>query len=542
MRIFFSGAAHEVTGSCHYVEACGKHFLVDCGMEQGLNLYENEDPPVLPGEIDFVLLTHAHIDHSGMLPLLYKRGFSGPVYTTKATKDLCDIMLLDSAHIQEFEAQWRSKKGRRKGLPDAEPVYTTEDASGVLQLFTGVDYGQTIVPADGIRVMFTDVGHLLGSAAITVTINEDGEEQTIVFSGDVGNTDQPLIRDPQPVYGCDTLVIESTYGDRSHDAREPYVPRLVRILKDTFTRGGNVVIPSFAVGRTQEMLYFFRQIKEEKLLPEFPDFEVYVDSPLAVNATTVFQKNIYSCFDEEALALVNAGINPLEFPGMKLSVTSDDSKAINFDENPKVILSASGMCDAGRIKHHLKYNLWRQDSTILFVGYQSAGTLGRSLVDGAQSVKIFGEEIKVQAKIEQLAGISGHADQEGLLHWVGEMTRKPSRIYVVHGDDQVTDHFASRLMQTYGIEAIAPYSGDSFDLMTGAQITEGARQKTEKYEKKLAGKASAAVKEKVSAAYEALVAAGQRLLRVIEHNKGGANRDLRRFTDEINKLCDKYDR
>ena len=542
MRIFFSGAAHEVTGSCHYVEACGKKFLVDCGMEQGLNLYENEDVPALPGEIDFVLLTHAHIDHSGMLPLLYKRGFTGPVYATKATKDLCDIMLLDSAHIQEFEAQWRSKKGRRKGMPDVEPVYTMEDASGVLQNFVGVDYGQTIVPAEGIRVMFTDVGHLLGSAAITLSIDEDGKQRTIVFSGDVGNTDQPLIRDPQPVYGCDTLVIESTYGDRTHADRVPYVPRLVEVLRDTFTRGGNVVIPSFAVGRTQEMLYFFRQIKTEHLLPEFPDFTVYVDSPLAVNATTVFQKNIYSCFDDEALALVNSGINPLQFPGLKLSVTSDDSKAINFDEDPKVIISASGMCDAGRIKHHLKYNLWRPDSTILFVGYQSANTVGRAIVDGAETVKIFGEEIKVQARIEQLAGISGHADRDGLLHWVGEMTQLPSRIYVVHGEDQVTDRFASLLTQTYGIEALAPYSGDSFDLLTGAQITVGERRKTEKYERKLTGKTAAAVKEKVSAAYEALLAAGQRLLRVIEHNKGGANKDLRRFTDEINKLCDKYDR
>ena len=542
MRIFFSGAAHEVTGSCHYVEACGKKFLVDCGMEQGLNLYENEDVPALPGEIDFVLLTHAHIDHSGMLPLLYKRGFTGPVYATKATKDLCDIMLLDSAHIQEFEAQWRSKKGRRKGMPDVEPVYTMEDASGVLQNFVGVDYGQTIVPAEGIRVMFTDVGHLLGSAAITLSIDEDGKQRTIVFSGDVGNTDQPLIRDPQPVYGCDTLVIESTYGDRTHADRVPYVPRLVEVLRDTFTRGGNVVIPSFAVGRTQEMLYFFRQIKTERLLPEFPDFTVYVDSPLAVNATTVFQKNIYSCFDDEALALVNSGINPLQFPGLKLSVTSDDSKAINFDEDPKVIISASGMCDAGRIKHHLKYNLWRPDSTILFVGYQSANTVGRAIVDGAETVKIFGEEIKVQARIEQLAGISGHADRDGLLHWVGEMTQLPSRIYVVHGEDQVTDRFASLLTQTYGIESLAPYSGDSFDLLTGAQITVGERRKTEKYERKLTGKTAVAVKEKVSAAYEALLAAGQRLLRVIEHNKGGANKDLRRFTDEINRLCDKYDR
>ena len=532
MKIMFIGAAHEVTGSCHYVEACGVRFLVDYGMEQGFDLYEPVDLPVAPGDIDFVLLTHAHIDHSGLLPLLYKRGFHGTIYTTKATRDLCEIMLRDSAHIQEFEAEWKNKKARRSGTPEVIPMYTVEDAYEVMHQFVGVDYHNTISPSDGITVCFTDVGHLLGSAAITVTITEEGVTKRLVFSGDVGNLDQPIIRDPEAVDGGDYLIIESTYGDRNHEVRKEWLPTLVRVLRDTFSAGGNLIIPSFAVGRTQEMLYFFRQIKEQNLLPEYADFPVYVDSPLAVSATQVFEKNEYSCYDEEAIALLKAGVNPLQFPGLNLSITSEDSKAINKDTKPKVIISASGMCEAGRIKHHLKYNLWRPESTILFVGYQANRTLGRALVEGAESVHIFGDEVIVRAHIETMNGVSGHADQSGLLDWVRQMEHKPKQIYVVHGDDQVTDHFAMLLTQTFGIPAYAPYSGDSFDLTDASFLSQGSRQKVTRNKSR----------RRSDTVYGRLLDTGDRLISVIHKNEGVSNKDLAKFTSQLEALIEKWDR
>ena len=335
--------------------------------------------------------------------MIHARGFRGPIYATAATCDLCDIMLRDSAHIQMFEAEWRNRKAKRNGQTEFVPAYTMEDALGVIQQFVECNYNQVIQIAEGIKVRFVDAGHLLGSASIELWITEDGEERKIVFSGDIGNTEQPLIKDPEYLDSADYVVMESTYGDRSHGEKPDYVTELVEILRKTFKRGGNVVIPSFAVGRTQEMLYFLRKIKEDNMLPEFAGFEVYVDSPLAVQATSIFKEHYSECYDEEAMELINKGINPIAFPGLKLSITSDESRAINFNETPKVILSASGMCDAGRIKHHLKHNLWRSDSTILFVGYQAVGTLGRSLVEGAKDVHIFGEEIHVNADIVRLS-------------------------------------------------------------------------------------------------------------------------------------------
>lgn len=534
MKITFIGAAHEVTGSCHLVEACGKKFLIDCGMEQGPDLYENVEIPINIGDLDYVFVTHAHIDHTGLLPLLYARGFKGQIFATQATMDLCEIMLRDSAHIQDFEAEWRNRKAKRKGLPEYTPLYTVEDAYNVMQQFVGCHYNQTIHVADGITASFTDIGHLIGSAAITFTLTEDGNTQTVVFSGDVGNTNQPLIRDPQKVPKADVLFIESTYGGRSHGDRPDYISSLVDVLEETFRAGGNVVIPSFAVGRTQEMLYFFREIKQKKLLPDFQNFEVYVDSPLAVSATQVFVKNEYECFDEETMALVKQGINPIQFPGLQLSVTSDESKAINFDMSPKVILSASGMCDAGRIKHHLKHNLWRPECTVLFVGYQAVGSVGRAIVEGAEKVTLFGEEVAVKAKIRQLAGISGHADEQGLIDWLAAFDEKPTQVYVVHGEDSVTDDFAAKITEVFGIKATAPYSGDSFDLITGEQLAFSERRRIEK---KPAHAAAAAV----SSAFEKLLAAGERLLAVIRRNSQTSNKDLEKFAEEIDALCEKWD-
>ena len=538
MKLTFIGATHEVTGSCFLIEAAGKKFLVDYGMEQGPNLYENVELPVNPGDLDFVLLTHAHIDHSGNLPKLYKNGFRGAVYATEATCDLCDIMLRDSAHIQMFEAEWRNRKGRRAGKEEFIPAYTMEDAMGVIRNFVSCDYNKQIPLSEGIMVRFVDAGHLLGSSSIEIWLTEDGEQRKLIFSGDIGNTDQPLIKDPTYLTeGADYVIMESTYGDRSHGERPEYVTALAQVIQRTFDRGGNLVIPSFAVGRTQEMLYFIRQIKAEKLVHGHDNFQVYVDSPLAVEATTIFGRHRLDCYDEEAIDLINRGINPIGFPGLKTSITSEDSKMINENEEPKVIISASGMCDAGRIKHHLKHNLWRRECTILFVGYQAVGTLGRALVEGAATAKLFGEEIQVAAEICQLPGISGHADNEGLMRWASAMQEhSPKRVFVVHGEDKVTETFAARLHEELGYEACAPFSGSEFNLLENV------------YERQTAGipiprkKIGMAKSSKAAAVFDRLLAAGQRLMQVIRHNEGGTNKDLDKFAKEINNLCDKWDR
>ena len=535
MKITFIGATHEVTGSCYYLEAAGKKFLVDCGMEQGPDYYENQDIPVKGSDLDFVLLTHAHMDHSGNLPAIYAKGFQGPIYATQATCHLCDIMLRDSAHIQMFEAEWRNRKGRRQGKPEFVPAYTMEDAMGVIQNFVPCPYEKTIKPAEGISVRFVDAGHLLGSASIEITIQEDGKEKKIVFSGDIGNLNQPLIKDPVYLHDADYVIMESTYGDRSHGERPDYIAMLTEVIQHTFDRGGSVVIPSFAVGRTQEMLYFIRQIKEEGRVHGHDNFKVYVDSPLANEATTIFNEHIYDCFDEEAMALVKKGINPLMFPGLKTSITSDDSKAINFDEDCKVIISASGMCDAGRIKHHLKHNLWNPNNTILFVGYQAIGTLGRALIEGATEVKLFGETVAVGAEIRQMPGIRGHADVNGLMTWIKAFKEKPEKVFVTHGDDEVTEIFARRLQEELGLDSMAPFSGTVYDLANNTCIYEAQGIKITKAS--VSPKASRAAR-----AFQKLVAMGQRLMSVIRKNEGMPNKDLERFSRDIQSLCDKWDR
>lgn len=531
MKLIFIGADHEVTGSCHCMEACGKNILVDCGMEQGQDVYENQELPMSPSEVDYILLTHAHIDHSGLLPLMYAKGFRGQVYTTKATTDLCQIMLRDSAHIQEFEAEWRNRKAKRAGETEFVPLYTMNDAVGVLEHFVPCQYEETIELSDGIKIRFSDVGHLLGSASIEVWLTEGDVSKKIVFSGDIGNINQPIIKDPQYLKEADYVVMESTYGDRDHGGTPDYVTELSRIIKEAFDKGGNVVIPSFAVGRTQELLYFIRKIKYDNLLPEYEGFEVYVDSPLAVEATNIFNRNVDSCFDEEAMELVRQGINPIAFPGLKTSVTSDESKAINFDLKPKVIISASGMCEAGRIRHHLKHNLWRRECTILFVGYQAHGTLGRSILEGAPSVKLFGEQIEIRAKIEKLDGISGHADQAGLLKWLHSFESHP-KVFVVHGEDMVCEHF-KKMIQDEGYEAVAPFSGAEFDMATDEMIFQGVATKKVKISQKAF---------RAQAIFDRLVAAGNRLLTIIAQNKGGPNKELVKFTNQINSLCDKWER
>ncbi len=537
MILEFLGAAHEVTGSCHYLAFGGHHILVDCGMEQGPDLYVNQEIPVNASEIDYVFITHAHIDHSGLLPLLYRHGFRGQVFATTATCQLCNIMLKDSAHIQMSEAEWKNRKAKRAGKPEVVPIYDMNDAMGVLTHFVPCEYHHMVDVCEGLKVRFVDAGHLLGSASIEMWVQEqveDGvEKRKIVFSGDIGPGNRPLIRDPEYIAEADYVVMESTYGDRSHTAPPDFARELARVLKSTMLRGGNLVIPAFSVGRTQEMLFFLRRIKTERLLPEFQHFEVYVDSPLAVEATSIFGKHVQDCFAGQALELVRRGVNPIGFPGLRMAITSDESKMINFDETPKVIISASGMCEAGRIRHHLKHNLWRKDSTILFVGYQVPGTLGHALLNGAKEVRLFGETIDVCAQIENLPGISGHADEGQLTCWASAFSKDTKRIFVVHGEDTVTEKFAAHIRETLGIDAYAPYSGDAFDLVTGECIREGSRLQAQKKEK--AGHASSNI-------FAKLLAAGGRLMTVIQKCEGRPNKELSKFAEQIHALCSRWER
>lgn len=474
MNITFLGATKMVTGSNFLVEGAGKRFLVDCGMYQGkaTDEMENEAPFLYnPADIDFMLLTHAHIDHSGRIPKLYNEGFRGPVYATKATCELCSIMLPDSGHIQEQENEWKNNKRKRKGLKQQPPLYTAEEATKCLEIFKPIKYDEIIDIDEHIHVRFNDAGHMLGSAIIEIWVDEDGKTTKTVFSGDLGNNDIPLLSEPTMIEDADYLVMESTYGDRLHVGTHDKAKVFLDIVSETLDNGGTVVIPSFAVGRTQEILYELNIIKEERSKDEAfqKEYEtlmrapVYVDSPLAISATEVF-KNNEDLFDDETKAIMERGDNPLEFPGLKFTRTADESKALNESDEPSIIISASGMCEVGRIKHHLKHNIWNPNSTILFVGYQAPGTLGRSIVDGAKKVKIFGEEFSVKARIEYIEGYSGHADQEWLLNFVYSFIKKPKHIFLVHGEPNGQLVLKNKIVGTTQIPVTIPGYGEKYTL------------------------------------------------------------------------------
>lgn len=536
MKLTFLGAAHEVTGSCTLIEAAGKRILVDCGMEQGPDLYENAPLPIAAGEINCVLLTHAHIDHSGKLPVLVKNGFSGPIYTTLATGRLSRIMLSDSAHIQQSEAVWRNRKAARSGEPPYVPLYTVSDVEATCEQFSLHGYGEKIALSKDITAEFTDSGHLLGSASVLLTVQENGRNESIVFSGDIGNTDRPIIRDPISPFGADFAVIESTYGTRLHKKRPDYLLELTALCERTFARGGNVVIPCFAVGRTQEMLVLFRQIKGKGLISSLPDFPVYVDSPLANEATRIYHdRELLDYYDEATREQVEKGVNILSFPGLQAAVTTDESIAINRDPRPKVILSASGMCEAGRIRHHLKHNLWRRECTVLFVGYQAEGTLGRKLINGASSTTLFGEEVQVNAEIVSLNGISGHADRDGLLAWLDGFQKKPKQVFVNHGTDRVCDEFAETISVQLGIPAVAPYNGSSYTTDPFACVDSGNQKLLEKPVSYPKGGRQRSL-------FEALTAAGHRLMRIIDQQKETTNKNIATLTSQITALCDKWEK
>ena len=532
MKLQFIGAAGEVTGSCTLLQVQGRAYLVDCGMEQGVDVFQNIPLPVPAGEIDAVFLTHAHIDHSGMLPKLYKDGFRGVVYATKETAKLSDIMLRDSAHIQMSEALWRNRKAARSGEVAYQPNYTAEDAAGVIGLFHGVDYGTRITVAAGVDVRFTDIGHLLGSAAIELFLREGETERKIVFSGDVGNTDQPLIRDPSPVAKADYLVLESTYGGRFHHAPEDVVAILAEHLERALSRGGNVIIPSFAVGRTQEMLYAIREIKQKKLVTD-TNFPVYVDSPLAIEATRIFADCDPAYLDRETQSLLAAGVDPLRFGNLHLAITAEESKRINEDPVPKVILSASGMCEAGRVRHHLKHNLWKAQSLVLFVGYQAEGSLGRALQDGEKRVRLFGEEIVVRAEIASLKGTSGHADQDGLLHWLGCFERKPQTVFLNHGTEESIAALCSELKERgYAVET--PYSGTEYDLISGVMTAYSEKRR-------IATGSAAKARSRKSEVHRNLVSAAQALLALTKRMENRSNRDNAKLTAQIRALMEKWE-
>lgn len=473
MKITFLGATKIVTGSNFLVEAAGKKFLVDCGLYQGKAELEEQNYREFdynPAEIDFMLLTHAHIDHSGRIPKLYNDGFKGPIYAHKATCDLCQIMLPDSGHIQEMEAEWKNKKRIRKGQQTRGPLYTAEDALKCMEIFVPVKYDEIIQVSENIYVRFNDAGHMLGSSTIEIWAKEDGKETKAVFSGDLGNNDIPLLSEPTMIDNCDYLVMESTYGSRLHIRNDQKAELFLKIVSETIDNGGTVVIPSFAVGRTQEILYEINKIKEnrhdEEFLREYRTLmkvPVYVDSPLAISATQVFKENM-DLFEDEVKEEMERGNNPLEFPGLKFTQTVDESKALNESNEPSIIISASGMCDVGRIKHHLKHNIWNPKSTILFVGYQAPGTLGYEIVNGAKKVTIFGEEFAVNARIEYIEGYSGHADQEWLMNFVYSFYNKPKHIFLVHGEEESQEVLRNKILENTGIGVTIPEYGETYQL------------------------------------------------------------------------------
>ena len=533
MKLTFFGAAKAVTGSCHCIEVGGKKILIDCGLQQGRDEVDNTQLDFAASYIDAVIVTHAHIDHSGRIPLLVKQGFRGPIHCTRLTAQLLDIMLRDSAHIQEMDAQWKNQKGKRSGQEPVEPLYTVAEAQAAVELLETHEYGEMVDVLPGIRLRFTDAGHLLGSACAELWLSENGVEKKIVFSGDLGNINQPIIRDPQPIDPqADYVVTESTYGDRNHEPPESYTEALAQIIDETFDKGGNVIIPAFAVGRTQELLYFMREMKEDGLVRHNPNFRVVVDSPLANEATKVFSGDLHGYLDEDAIEAIKGGAL-FTFPGLTLTESSEESKALNLDRSSKVILSASGMCDAGRIRHHLKHNLWREECTVVFVGYQAPGSLGRALLDGVKSVKLFGEEIAVNARIVNFKGLSSHADRDHLIAWADQFRGpRSAQYFVVHGEAEVAEGYAQTLRER-GMAAHAPDYEEVYDLASNTLLAAGVPR---------AVKEKAMPRARLSPAYRRLEDTVSELAALVERSKGVSNKDLAKLADQLRSLMDKFER
>jgi len=471
MKIKFCGASSGVTGSCHLLTTEKHKVLLDCGQFQGGKAQEamNYEPfPFEPSEVECVILSHAHIDHCGRLPLLVKRGFRGKIYCTDATADLLDVMLKDSGYIHEKDAEWQNKRNARAGKPQIEPLYTFDDAVESLKYVQPILYDQQIEINDEMKIVFNDAGHILGSAITELWVTEGGKESKIVFSGDLGMTDRPILRDPTIIKKADCVIMETTYGNRNHPANSASIKQLIDIVIKTARRGGTIVIPSFAVGRTQELIYEFNKFYDEndEYKEDLDKLPVYVDSPMATTATEVFRKNA-QVFDEETKAYILKGDNPLDFKNLKFTRSTQESQALNFDKSPKVIISASGMCEAGRIRHHLKHNLWDEKSSVVFVGYQGEGTLGRTLIEGKKDITLFGEPVHVNAEIYNLEGFSGHADQNGLFAWLAAFQQRPSQVFLVHGEEQSKKDFGKLIHDKLGYDPVVVLGNSEFELNMG---------------------------------------------------------------------------
>lgn len=527
MDLSFFGAAREVTGSCYCIEVNGKKILIDCGMRQGKDEEDGQEIPFDARDIYSVVLTHAHIDHSGRLPLLVKRGFKGKIYSIEATCDLLSIMLNDSAKIQEMDARWENRKNKRSGKKEVKPLYSITDVENTLNFLLPCSYNQKYEISKGVDLRFIDAGHILGSASVELFLDEGDSCKKIVFSGDIGNVDQPIIKDPQYIKETDYVVMEATYGDRDHKYHGDYTEDLANIIEDTVSKGGNVIIPSFAVGRTQGLLYLIREIKEKRMFEKGIDFPVYVDSPLASEATRLYDDDLHIYGDSETKIIVKKGQNPLSFPGLGFTDSTEESKALNYDPTPKVIISSSGMCEGGRIKHHLKHNLWREECSLVFVGYQAEGTLGRELLDGTKKVELFREEIAVLSKIYNFTGLSAHADRSGLLKWITNFEEKPDKVFVVHSEDAVCDAFIGSL-EELGFKATAPYYRSKYDLSDGRLVSEDIIKEEGIYHIQ--------IPEDASRSYSRLVHAYNDLSKTILDSRDKKSQDIQKLAEEIERI------
>lgn len=503
MKIRFLGATTTVTGSCHLITTNSHKLLLDCGLFQGnkeIERLNEEEFDFDPSEIEFLILSHAHIDHSGRIPLLVKRGFKGKIYCTDATADLLEVMLKDSASIQERETEWKNRKNQRSGKPLVEPLYTMKDAEEALKYVVPVMYDQLVELHESIQIVFNDAGHILGSAIIELFITENNDVSKIVYSGDIGMKNRPILRNPTLIKKADYVIMETTYGNRVHEDNSDSIKRLIDIVLKTIKRGGNVIIPSFAVGRTQELIFEFNRFYEENSAYryELKDVKVYVDSPMAISATEVFRKNA-QVFDKDTRDYILRGDHPLDFPNLVFSRTAEESVALNTDPNPKVIISSSGMCEAGRIKHHLKHNLWNPKSSIVFVGYQAKGTLGHSILKGDKRVSIFGEKIKIEAEIHNLEGFSGHADQNGLVQWLGGFKMQPKKIFLVHGEDDSKSDFAETVKSVFGYDCTV-INGDTEFTLTKDRVVSVDEAKKEIFTPEYLYK----IKRRISSVHDAL--------------------------------------
>ena len=468
MKIQFMGAARTVTGSCHVIETEHCRFAVDCGMHQGNSEIDKRNyasRDYRPDELDFILLTHAHIDHSGLVPRMVREGFNGPVYCTEPTLDLLRIMLLDSAHIQVMETEWASRKRARRSLPEIAPLYDEADAADAIALLRSTPYNTTLEPAPGVKVCYRDAGHILGSAFLEIETAEADGPVRLLFSGDLGRPDALIVNDPAvPSGDFDYLFMESTYGNRDHKNEDKSRDELVEAIRYSYDNGEKTIIPAFAVERTQEILLLLNLLHREGRLPA--DLPVYVDSPLAIKATKIFRDHS-AYYDAATKAITEAGEDPFSLPGLVYASKTDDSRAINEQKGPAIVISASGMCNAGRIKHHLRHNLWRKGASVVFVGFQAMGTPGRRLVDGAKSITILGDEISVEARIFTIGGFSGHAGQSQLLSWLKNFQKKQMKVVLVHGEEKAQDALAALIKERFGLEVYMPLYMETLELSPG---------------------------------------------------------------------------